>query len=95
MLSLSGEWLFFHLFVKVQTPLPTFLFLFFPFYREERDSWQTSAGRKVKVGLGGLDVPSISTLLVFFLILFLPVHQLCVWSWNPIKGGINQPWAHS
>lgn len=66
MLSLSGEWLFFHLFVKVQTPLPTFLFLFFPFYREERDSWQTSAGRKVKVDLGGLDVPSISTLLVFF-----------------------------
>lgn len=39
---------------------------FFPFYREERDSWQTSAGRKVKVGLWGLDVPSISTLLFFF-----------------------------
>lgn len=30
MLSLSGEWLFFRVFVKLQTPLPTFLFLFFP-----------------------------------------------------------------
>lgn len=74
--------------VKLQTPLPTFIY-FFPFYRDECDSWQTSEGGKVKVGLRGLDVPSISTLLSN-----CAQRSSGVRSWDSIMGGINQPCAH-
>lgn len=79
--SLSGEWL---LSVSVKL-LCRHFYLVFPFYRDEGESWQTSTGRKVKVGLRGFDVPSISTLLSY-----RAQRSHGVRSWDSIRGGINQ-----